>query len=481
MSTSNVVRLRTSALGGGHRYRFGSGYLIGPGLVLTAAHTLRTPGAARGPCNGDVCQVLREGDERTGWMPGSVLALESSADLAVVSVPDLVRGVAPVRWGKLDGGNEPVRWTARGFPVAGLSAHGRAREDCWGQVSPASGNVDGRMALTITSRAAKPLPSGKSGWAGLSGAAVLCHGHLVGIVVEDPKEYQDSLTARRIEWLQRWPVLHDAAGSPRFQRVSSAGVQLDGRAPMDQWTTVVAGLLAKVASPGYELVGAQLDVATDDWSASNHAHLVMAERLLSSQLDDIADSLCTLLTWLEDPRYGKMLIDHVVPIWVAHQAANHLRSLVEDELTQLLLLNLSSELSAREYVRRAWHCSIRDRQIIGVPVAGEEQEITVIGDVEAALRRLPARVKPEDTALFVLIGPNLTATCAGVALSTRFPATAYPNLRIVMYPGPDVTTALDASPGARLVEPAVRPETEQDARATHDLLLAAIIPGHHDS
>ena len=184
MSTSQVVRLRTPALGAGQTYRFGSGHLIGPGTVLTVAHALRPPGNDRYvPAKGDSCQVRRDGDDqRGGWVAGTVLASESSVDLAIVSVPELAGDVTPVRWGRLTGGDTPVRWRSSGFPVAGLGPQGRAREDCWGRVFPESGNRDGRLALTIKSRAAKHQERARrSGWAGLSGAAVLCHGHIVGV------------------------------------------------------------------------------------------------------------------------------------------------------------------------------------------------------------------------------------------------------------------------------------------------------------
>jgi V8-like Glu-specific endopeptidase len=40
---NRVVRTRIQVAGGGDRFTFGSGYLVAPGRVLTAAHVLVAP------------------------------------------------------------------------------------------------------------------------------------------------------------------------------------------------------------------------------------------------------------------------------------------------------------------------------------------------------------------------------------------------------------------------------------------------------
>ena len=222
MDESLVVRLRTPPASGGPPFRFGSGYLIGPERVLTAGHTLRSPGDDTSvPGTGDRCQVLPwAGDSEQGWLAGQVECCDLELDLAVVSVPGLAGGVAPVRWGRL-AGSEPVPWKAIGFPVAGLDASGRQPETGWGEVSPATESFAGRLGLVIGSRAARPTPGGTSGWAGLSGAAVFCHDRLVGVVIEDPQEFAGSLTARRIDRLADHSSLYEAAGSPVIESVSA--------------------------------------------------------------------------------------------------------------------------------------------------------------------------------------------------------------------------------------------------------------------
>ena len=222
MDESLVVRLRTPPGGGGPPFRFGSGYLIGLGQVLTAGHTLRPPGDETCvPVTGDRCQVLPwGGDPQLGWLPGEVERCEVELDLAIVSVPELAGGVEPVRWGRL-GGSEPVPWKAIGFPVAGLDDSGRQPETAWGEVAPTTEEFAGLLGLVIGSRAARPTPGGSSGWAGLSGAAVFSHDRLVGVVIEDPPEFAGSLTARRIDCLADHALLYEAAGSPVIEAVSA--------------------------------------------------------------------------------------------------------------------------------------------------------------------------------------------------------------------------------------------------------------------
>jgi HEAT repeat protein len=208
-------------VGGGPPFRFGSGYVIGPELVLTAGHVLRLPGDdSYVPVAGDPCQVLPWGSDPEGdWIDGGVEHCDIALDLAIVSVPGLAAGAAPVRWGRL-AGSDPVQWKAIGFPVAGLDATGRQPEVAWGEVSPATESFAGRLGLVIGSRVARPTAVGTSGWAGLSGAAVFCYDRLVGVVIEDPQEFTESLTARRIDRLADDQSLYTAAGSPVFEGVS---------------------------------------------------------------------------------------------------------------------------------------------------------------------------------------------------------------------------------------------------------------------
>jgi hypothetical protein len=198
-------------------YNLGSGYLIADGLVLTAAHVLeQAKGAA--PREGQGAEAARLGCE---WQQATVAWVDSGRDVAVLACPGLSAD-GGVRWGRLTGA-DPLDWSAVGFPVASLEDQaGRQAEHAFGRTSPISDRAAGRLALTVESREAR---GGGSPWAGLSGAAVFCGDHLVGVITADPRTYARSLVGRRAEdfcedsglarLMGSAPVLEDVAGRLR--------------------------------------------------------------------------------------------------------------------------------------------------------------------------------------------------------------------------------------------------------------------------
>jgi non-specific serine/threonine protein kinase len=194
---------------GGDSFTFGSGYLIGPGRVLTAAHVLVAPGRDRPAEAGDGCDVLWSfaGDR---WTAGAVLWADAELDVAVVGV-GTGTDLAPSPCGRLEG-DEPLVWSAVGYPVASLDESGRQPEHAWGETSAITQAPAQKLGLTVTSRRPRPSDAG-TGWAGLSGAAVLCDGRLVGVVIADPSGYEASLVARRLQAVAGDAALHQALGS----------------------------------------------------------------------------------------------------------------------------------------------------------------------------------------------------------------------------------------------------------------------------
>jgi hypothetical protein len=212
-----VVRTAVRLADDGDLYRFGSGYLIADGLVLTAAHVLdRATGVA--PEEGQPAEVaLVEG----AWQPATVAWADTGQDVAVLACSGLSAD-GDIRWGRLTGG-DPVDWGAVGFPAASVDEDGgRQAEQAFGRASPISGRAAGRLALTVESREAR---RGDSPWAGLSGAAVFCGDYLVGVITTDPEAYARSLVGLRAEafcldpglvrLLGVPPALEDVAGHVR--------------------------------------------------------------------------------------------------------------------------------------------------------------------------------------------------------------------------------------------------------------------------
>ena len=172
----------------------GSGYRIGAGTALTAAHVVATlpvwradqpvPPDADGP---GACWARPLG--QLEWVPAVVAWRSADQDIALLrlssAVPALREGSTPPRWGRLDG-TEPVAVSAVGFPWAQERPDGvRDTEQLFGFIAPESMAKAGRAAVTVLT-AGPAGRAGRSPWAGMSGAALFAGPFLVGVVVADP-------------------------------------------------------------------------------------------------------------------------------------------------------------------------------------------------------------------------------------------------------------------------------------------------------
>ena len=157
-----VVQVRTpggvtsSAAG---KYRFGSGYLVADGLVLTARHVLVRPEFAENarPAAEQRCEISF-GD---GWLPAQ-LEVAGDVDAAVVRTAD--GGWSSAGWARLVG-TDPVHWDAVGYPVASLGPKTREREHAYGEVSPLTGDGSDWLGLTVISREPRETGTPATGWA----------------------------------------------------------------------------------------------------------------------------------------------------------------------------------------------------------------------------------------------------------------------------------------------------------------------------
>ena len=197
--------------GGGH---VGSGYRVGPGVVLTAAHVVAALPVSRAdalvPADVDVpgvCWARRLGEPE--WVPAVVAWRDEDKDVAVLrlasTISPLPGGSPPPRWGLVDG-MEPIAVSAVGFPWA-QERPDRVRdtEQLFGFISPATTAKAGHCAVTVLTAA----PAGRVGgspWAGMSGGALFAGPFLVGVVVVDPARFgADRVVAAPIA-----PLLGDA-------------------------------------------------------------------------------------------------------------------------------------------------------------------------------------------------------------------------------------------------------------------------------
>ena len=138
-------------------------------------------------------------------------AVDPASDVAVVAVEGIGNGVPPVRFGRLDD-EEPVPWSAVGFPNAGLTDQGRQPERAHGDVDAVTNEFDERLGMTVSSRDTRAEDAETSGWAGLSGAAVFVNAFLIGVVVADTRQFEHSFTGVDLTALQHDDVARGLEG-----------------------------------------------------------------------------------------------------------------------------------------------------------------------------------------------------------------------------------------------------------------------------
>ncbi len=219
-----VVQVRTpggpttSAAG---KYRFGSGYLVADGLVLTARHVLVPPEQDENARSvvGQPCEISF-GDGV--WVPASLEAA-GAVDAAVLRT-EHTGGWPQAHWAKLVG-TERLHWDAVGYPVASLGPEHRDREHAYGEVSPLTGDGSNWLGLTVSSREPRVTGTAGTGWAGLSGAAVICHGRIAGVITEDPMAYNRSLRALRTTAILGDPSLAAVLGPVSVAEVGGPAVR----------------------------------------------------------------------------------------------------------------------------------------------------------------------------------------------------------------------------------------------------------------
>ncbi|MEC3996202.1 NACHT domain-containing protein [Actinacidiphila sp. DG2A-62] len=181
-----AARLAVVRCGG----RQGSGYLLTPYLVLTAAHVVEGTEEVRvtvpGPRGEVVCHragVWRR-DRATPQGPGGV-------DVALVACERKLTDGSGLGWfepwaditslGPIPG------CVAVGFPYVQRDAAGRLdTEQLTGTYKPGTGLFSGRGVLVLDGAPPAPRADGLSPLAGMSGAAVFAGGALLGVVAGDP-------------------------------------------------------------------------------------------------------------------------------------------------------------------------------------------------------------------------------------------------------------------------------------------------------
>jgi tetratricopeptide (TPR) repeat protein len=158
-----------------HAGKYGTGYRVAPGLILTAKHLVTEPDQIE-------VRLLEDQDRHHGK-----LAWESAEfDAALISM-DARRGprLGPVRWGRFIGTKPGVPWELAGFPRAQrLADRRRGVEALRGELDPMMGAPHSVQLQLAELGARVPSP-----WQGISGAVVTCYGLVSALVTDSMLAY----------------------------------------------------------------------------------------------------------------------------------------------------------------------------------------------------------------------------------------------------------------------------------------------------
>lgn len=179
IAVDRVTQIATHSSAG---IRFGSGYLVAPSWVLTAAHVAD---------NGRVEVRLGIGTRPIArhWAVESWVGDSNNCDLALVRIPTR-HPVRPVTYGRIGDHDNTVPCSMVGFPAFAFRRSSDQSDDrhnfrdskhVHGRIHPLSNRREHTLDISIS--AAPPVTSDPSSpWAGMSGAAVFSSGHLVAVV-----------------------------------------------------------------------------------------------------------------------------------------------------------------------------------------------------------------------------------------------------------------------------------------------------------
>lgn len=203
----NPQRSRVAAVFG---VRQGSGYLLGPRLVLTAAHLVDEGGTAQVVVPGGAGEVLCDVE---WWRKDDACDAALLAARADVVPADVAAGFAPLRWGELIRLDTRENCQAIGFPQVQRDERGNLdSEQLSGRVKPGSSILGGRYVLESGGTPPEPAP-GRSPWSGLSGAGLFCGDALIGVVVTAPAGWHNGrVEAVPVRVIADDPGFRDALG-----------------------------------------------------------------------------------------------------------------------------------------------------------------------------------------------------------------------------------------------------------------------------
>lgn len=214
-----VVTSRTGEL------RFASGYIARTGLAITAQHAIADADAI-------TVRIVDDHDEVRNVVC-EVIWSDATVDLAVLRFSSGAADMHPVRFGRLAA---PTPCEAVGYPLFKLRNAGgesAAEADVYrdshharGTGSPYGNRRSGTLELHVETQPPSSLHRDRSGWEGMSGAAVFAHDVLIGIITDNyPREGSGLLSVHPVERLADLPAerareLRELLGMPAYEQLA---------------------------------------------------------------------------------------------------------------------------------------------------------------------------------------------------------------------------------------------------------------------
>ena len=234
----------------------GSGYLIAPGIVLTAAHVVARAAVVR--VRLDLGKDTEIDVRAVSWWADP--AGHRGTDLAVITIPETAtagRTFELARFGRISDCAAVLKVEAFGFPLfklrddpANVGRRGVSRdfEQAIGHVPVAANRRQGTLAVYLDAPPPSQPPEGEpSPWEGMSGGPVFAGGRIVGVVAEQhPSEGAGRLTARRIDRAYEVLSASDLSGLAALLGLAPAAGGLPDVVPHEPGQLVRSAYLAQV-------------------------------------------------------------------------------------------------------------------------------------------------------------------------------------------------------------------------------------------